>query len=233
MRLILVLISSLFIISCGKHTQSSQSSNGITNITEIKAEILSEYILNEDLESLNKYLLNNGDVDAELQSGRTLLTEACYWNKLKVIEFLVVNKAQLDKADRVGKTALQYAEENIKIKRILNPGLVIAQKVTLIELIKNNKLNELKKALEEIPQVNFFVASNELKIETGENEGETLLTLCLKLKFENAVRLLANPKLELDPNMQNKMGESPLSLSKKLTLKNSEKILIKIGAKNE
>lgn len=233
MRLMLVLISSLILLACGKHTQDSSSSNGVSNVTQIKAEVLSEYIMNEDIKSFTNYFENGGDLNAELTNGRTLLTESCFWGKLKVIEFLISKNANLERPDRQGKKASDYAEDNINIKRLLNPSLVITQKVTLIELVKSNKLNELKKALEEIPPVNFHLNTGELKIETGEYEGETLLTLCLKLKFENAIRLLANPKLELNPNMLNKNGESPLFLARKLNLKNTEKILLKIGAKNE
>ncbi len=231
MRLIYLLIFSFILLtSCGKHTQDSTSSNGVGTITQIKGELLSEFILNEDVKSLTNFLEKGGNPNTILKSGRSLVTEACFWSKYKIIELLINYKVDLDTADNEMKSAKAYAEENIKIKRIIFPELVIAQKVNLILLAKDNKVNEFKKALDELPPVNFFLNSAELSIETDLHEGETLLTFCLKNKLEMFVRLLANPRLEIDANLKNKKGESPISIARKLNLKNSEKILIKLGA---
>jgi len=234
MRLIYLLIfSTSLLISCGKHSIESSSSNGIGFINQIKGEVLSEVILNENIDQLVLFLEKGGDVNSKLKSGRTLITEACFWNKYKIIETLIKYKADINEPDGENKTAKTYADENIKIKRIIFPEFVIAQKVNLITLAKENKINELKKVLEEIPPVNFFLISAELSIETDSFEGENFLTFCIKNKLEMIIRLLSNPKLELDVNLRNKIGESPLSIARKLNLKNTEKILIKLGAKDE
>lgn len=231
MRLVLVLTFSLILISCGKHTTESTNKNGVTNINEIKGEKISEFILNEDIASLSLYLSQDGDINFELKNGRTLLTEACYWGKLKVIEFLVAKNVDVERLDKNGNKADDFAVDNIKIRRILYPQLVIEQKIKLVNLVIAGLVNEFKKAIEDLPDVNFYLLKDELSIETGTNEGETLLTLSIKAKQENIVRLLASPKLELNVNQLNKFGESPLYLSRQLKLKNAEKILLKLGAK--
>lgn len=233
MRPMLPVIFSLqlLLLSCGKHEQVSFGKEGITNIIQIEsAEVLSQKIMDEDVAFIDKYLKAGGSVEKEFKTGRTLLTEACFWSKFKVIEFLTKNRADIHFKDQSGKSAIDYAEGNNKIKRILFPELTVVLKKTLFNQVKKNALNEMKKTLEENPPLNFYLNSSEWGEDIGESEGETLLTFSIKNKLEGVIRLLAQPKYELDSNLRNKNGESPLFLAKKYSLKNTEKILLKLGA---
>lgn len=224
MSSILPLIFSLFLVTaCGKHSQTSSGSNGSSNSQQITTETILTVVLNEDIAALEKFSLKGGDLNTELKNGRTLFTEACYWGKFKVIAFLVAKKVDPSVKDRFAKSPLEYAEEDIKIKRALFPELVVEQQKKLFEAAKSNNMTELKKILEENPPVNFYLT------ETGLEE-ETFLTFCVKNKLENVLRFLAQPKYELDVNMKNARGESPLQISKELGYKNIEKLLVKLGA---
>jgi ankyrin repeat protein len=231
MSSILPLIFSLIaLVACGKHSQVSRGISGVSNAQEINTEALLQHVLEENLSALEKYAIENGDLETELSTGRTLLTEACQWGKLKVIVFLVSKKVDLTKRDRLGKSALHYADEDNAIKRALFPQLVIELKRSLFRAVSQNQLNELKKVLEENPPVNFLLESQELGEETQPFEGETLLTFIVKRKLENILRFLAQPKYGLDPNIKNNRGESPLRLARDLQYTNIQKLLIKLGA---
>ena len=231
MSLILPLIFSLFFLSaCGRHTQTASSQQGVSQNQSVRGETLSQDILNENISNLTLYVKEGGDLNAELLSGRTLLTEACHWTKFKVIEFLISHEASVQQLDRHGKSALQYAEENVRIKRSLFPELNTQLKRNLFLAAKSNQLQEIKKALEENPPVNFYLKADELGELIAGHEGETFLTFCIKSKLENVLRFLVQPKYELDVNMPNLLGVYPLTMSRELNLKNIEKLLLKLGA---
>lgn len=232
MSSILALIFSLLVLSsCGKHEQSSMGRQGVSNTNTVNSlGTLSQYIVEEDTESLQKYIDAGGDLEAELSNGRTLLTEACFWIKLKTISFLIKHKASLDRKDRSGKSALDYGEDSLVIKRALFPELLIALKRSLFLAAKANQFNEMKKILEDNAPVNFLLLNDELGLELGVDEGESFITFIVKKNLGNVLRLLAQPKYELDPNMQNLKGESPLTLAKQSNFKNIEKLLIRLGA---
>ena len=235
MRLLLVVISSILIASCGKHDQQSTSSDGVKNTVQVEAaEVLVQKILNDDVSYIENYISNNGNINHEFVStGRTLITEACSWSKLRIIDLLVKKGADITLKDRNGKSAEDYGVENIKIRRIIYPHIMILLKKNVYISVKNNNLTELKKQLEENPPLNFFINVADFGQDAESFEGETLLTLLLKLKFENTLRLLAQPKYELDVNLKNKKNETPLEIARKLNLKNAEKLLLKLGAINE
>lgn len=223
--------SLLLMISCGQHNQVSSGSDGVKNTNQvINPDALSQNIMDEDLASIDKYLRSGGSIEFELSNGRTLLTEACFWMKYKTITFLLGKKADLNFKDRFGKSPFDYAEEEIKIKRIFFPELLMELKINLFLQAKNNQITELKKTLDQNPPLNFFISSLEMGPDVESANGETLLTYCVKNKLESVLRLLAQPKLELDANLKNVMGESPLKLARDLKFLNIEKLLVKLGA---
>lgn len=226
-----LIFSLILLVSCGQHGQSSSGSQGVRDTNQVtNPDALSQNIMDEDLESIEKFLTKGGLVEFELKNGRTLLTEACFWAKLKTITFLVNKKADLSFKDRFGKSAVDYGEEDMIIKRILFPELMVELKKNLFIQIKNNELVELKKTLAQGPPLNFHLTAAELGDVVANEEGETILTYCIKNKLEGVLRLLAQPKLELDPNLKNNGNESPLQIAKNLNYTNIEKLLIKLGA---
>lgn len=234
MSSILPLIFSLFLLgSCGKHEQEGKGVSGISNTVQVKAEPLSQYVLEENVPALTKFAAGGGNLETELESGRTLLTEACQWAKFKVIEFLISRKVSLDRKDRNGKSALDYGNEDIAIKRALFPELVIEQKRTLFLAVKNSQIQDLKVILEEDPPLNFTLTKAEIGDELEDMEGETLVTFIVKRNLFNVLRLLAAPKYVLDVNLPNARGEVALKLARALTNSNMEKLLLKLGAKDE
>lgn len=220
-------------MSCGKHQQISSGKSGVSVVTKVEnAEVLAQSIIEEDLKALEIFLATKGTIDYEFNStGRTLITEACFWEKIKVIDFLVKKGAAINLKDKNGLSAEDYGVKNLKIKRAIFPELTISLKQLLVEFSTKNDLVSLKKLLEENPPVNFYLDT----VITSQSQyiGETYLTYLLKLKLENVIRLVAQPKFEIDPNMKNSGGELPLAIAKMLNLKNSEKILVKLGARNE
>lgn len=233
MSSILPLIFSLLLLaSCGKHEQSSFGKEGVADTIRVEnSDELSQDVMEENLQKLEAYAKKGGDLNKELKNGRTLLTEACFWLKFKVIEFLVNHKADIHAKDRAGKSPADYGEEDIKIKRTLFPELVKELKLSLMRQAKGNNMTELKKTLEENPPINFYLLTADLGDEVAAFEGETFLTFCVKNKLEGTLRLLAQPKYELDVNLPNKQGETALKIARELKFINIEKLLVKLGAK--
>lgn len=226
-----LIFSLLLIVSCGKHEQSSFGRQGVQDISQVSnPDALSQDVMDEKLESLEKFLKAGGSPEFELSNGRTLLTEACFWAKFKVLDLFMKYKADISHKDRSGKSAADYGEEDIKIKRSLYPELVIELKKALFVQARDNDLTALKKTLAENPPVNFFILESELGPQATAMEGETFLTFCIKKNLQNVLRFLAQPKLELDVNLKNKQGETPLQIAQKLSNKNIEKLLMKLGA---
>lgn len=232
MSSILALIFSLvLVVSCGKHQQSSSGNQGVQDTYQVtNPDVLSQNIMDQDLVNIEKFLKTGGRAEFELTNGRTLLTEACFWSKFKVLDLLMKYKADINFKDRHGQDAVDYGENDIKIKRALFPELLFELKRSLFQQAKNSAIMELKKTLAENPPLNFIILASELGTEAAAFEGETLLTFCIKNKLENVLRLLAQPKLELDVNLKNDSGESPLQIAKELNFKNIEKLLLKLGA---
>jgi hypothetical protein len=225
-----LIFSLLILVSCGKHEQASTGKLGERNINQVQnSEVVSQYIIEENLPEIEKYLVDGGEIEFEFKSGRTLLTEACFWTKFKVITLLIKHKADVERKDRTGKSALDYGEENIEIKRTLFPVLVLELKKRLLEQASKNLVNEMKKTLEESPPLNFLITAEEFGPETAA-AGETFLTFVVKHKLENVLRLIAQPKYQLDVNMKNAQGESPLVIARALNFTSIEKVLIKLGA---
>ncbi len=226
-----LIFSLLLLVSCGKHEQNSFGRQGVQDISQItNPDALSQDVMDEELGSLEKFLKAGGSPEFELSNGRTLLTEACFWSKFKVLELLIKYEANIQHKDRSGKSAADYGEEDIKIKRSLYPELIIELKKALFTQARDNDLTALKKTLAENPPVNFFILESELGPEVSSLEGETFLTFCIKENLQNVLRFLVQPKLELDVNMKNKQGETPLKIAQNLNNKNIEKLLIKLGA---
>ncbi|MFP5387597.1 MAG: hypothetical protein ACLGHN_16090 [Bacteriovoracia bacterium] len=232
MSSIFPLIFSFFILfSCGKHEQTSSGKQGVQDIQRVtNPDALSQDIIDENVKNIRSYLMKGGRPEDELKNGRTLLTEACFWLKIKVVELLVEHDADIKFKDRSGKSGLDYGEEDIKIKRALLPELVIVLKKTLFQQVKDNDLTGLKKTLNENPPLNFLLLERELGSVVTGFEGETLLTFCIKNNLFNVLRLFAQPKLGLDVNQRNSHGESPLQTARNLNNKNIEKLLLKLGA---
>jgi len=227
---LLLIFNLLFFASCGQHTQNGSGTQGVSNYQVIRTDTLLTDILNEDLSSLKDYISKGGDINFELENGRTILTEACQWRKFKVIAFLIENKVDIDKKDRTGKNALEYGEEDIKIKYVLFPQLVIDLQRNLFLAAKANDFTGVKKILEEMPPINFLILAKFFGDDAADFEGETFLTFSVKSKLENVLRLLAQPKYELDVNVKNSSGQTPLQIAKDLNFKNIEKLLLKLGA---
>lgn len=232
MSSILPLIFSLLLLTaCGKHEQSSSGKEGVAETIRVEnSDELSQDIMEENLTKLETYAKKGGDLNKELKNGRTLLTEACFWLKFKVIELLIHYKADIHLKDRAGKSAVDYGEEEIKIKRTIFPELVKELKLALMRQAKANNMTELKKILEENPPVNFYFQAADLGTEVAAFEGETFLTFCVKNKLEGTLRLLAQPKYALDVNLPNQQGETALKIARELKYTNIEKLLVKLGA---
>lgn len=226
MSSILPLIFSLALLSaCGKHTQSGSGTQGVTNTIQVQAETLATMIMEEDLKGLQHFVAAGGDVNAELASGRTLLTEACEWKKYKVISFLVKNKVDLTRKDRIGKTAEDYAAEDANIGNAMYPERLIELQQKLILAAKSDPKGEFKAMLAQGPNVDFFITT-----EVADAEGESFLTYMVKQNLFLAMRFLVAAKLKIDVNLPNAKGQKPLKIARELKLTNFEKLLLTLGA---
>lgn len=208
---------------------------GVSNTTQIGAaeteeEKIQSAILEENTAAIDLYMKAGGDIELVFKTGRSLLTESCFWKKYKVVKLLIDLKADRERKDRSGKSAVDYAQTDDQLRRLLFPEFVMAQKKALIQAIQSGQLVAVKKALEDNPPINFIALTEELGLEIEKAQGETPLTLCILLQQDNIMRLLAQPKLGIDINMKNTKGESPLQIARQLPSRNIEKILLRLGA---
>lgn len=211
------------IVSCGQH-QNQNFGRGIVSEKRTvekpqdKDSILLESIQVGDLNKV-KDLLNISDVNSLLKNGNTPLIESIMWGYEHLIRWLVSQGAKAEVQDAKGNDAYFYAKNNPKILRLISPVDQKEQRL-FIEFINNNNYNELKKMLSEGFDPNFH-----------SEDGETPLTLSIRLNYENVIRVLLQSGTTTDPNMNNRAGESPLFLARSLGRTRIEKILIKSGAK--
>lgn len=225
-----LILINLLIIGCGRHDvknsyreQVGEQKHGekLTDPDELAAAA----IFDSNLESLTQLLNEGFDVNHVLKkTERTLLAEAIFSEKLKVIRLLIARGASLDRAVIENLPAIEWVEKNEankgKMKRAIFKTEIDDQKDLFLVLVIN-KNREVQALLEEGISSNLF---NE--------EGETALTFCIKRKALLSVRGLFQDR-SLDVNMRNKMNESPWQLAKKQNLKALLDELKKRGAKED
>ena len=223
----------LMFFSCGKHDHFSTSENGIQDVTKIQNEdVLSQFVIDEDVDAIKAFIANGGKPEVMLKNKRTVMTEACFWEKYKIIDVLKKANADITFKDDLGKSPEDYALENKKLKNILFPEALSEERKKIYSIIKLFNVNGTKKLLQENPDLNFLLDSTELNIDLGEYDGESILTFIVLNKQENLLRLILQPKYLVDLNLPNRRNQTPLEIARRLNYTNIEKMLLKLGARD-
>jgi ankyrin repeat protein len=140
-------------------------------------------------------------------------------DKLKIVKILLENIDNLDRLeDHILRKYLEFAFKNNCLE-LLNSILKSGQK----------DINQLlKRALEENNEEIFkYLLERIADVNTVQIDEETLLTFTVKSGDLDFLKIILE-KTEANPNLTNKAGESPLSLSR--GKKKLSKLLIKHGA---
>ena len=77
---------------------------------------------NANLETIQKFVNDGGDVNTSDQNGRNHLHFACYNNRLDIVSFLLSSGADINKLDNWGRNALEVAS------RIYQPAITLLEK---------------------------------------------------------------------------------------------------------
>lgn len=214
------------ILSCGKHEHRrviyQKEVQSVAKVEEESSEsTLLKAIQTNSIDIFSaEFNLKQYSVNYKLGSGRPLLHEAIIWNSIEIVEFLVHVGADPELKDSEGKTALDLAKGKAQILKLIKPGSSEEEINNCFQLIAVNNFAELKKILNQGFDPNVI-----------SEQGETALTLAIKLKVENTIRVLMQAQIPLDVNLTNKQGERPIVLAISLGLKRVEKMLRSKGAK--
>jgi len=225
----LKLFSFWILCSCGQHVSRSHfldpSAQPTPNDTPSPPQIsdpieqMAFAIRDEKIDEVRLLLENGMSPDTKLPNGRPLLHEAIVWQRKEILKLLVERNADRNALDQNGQTAFDVAEDFPELLNILRPEIIIELKQKVFAAVTNNKHADHKVLLSEGADPNWDFEN-----------GHSVLTMAIELKFENIVRVLLNPELLTDVNKANQNGEKPLALAKRLNLLRIEKILLQRGA---
>ena len=222
------LLPLIFILSaCGNHQSKSQfyEKSG-DNQKPIESNdplvLLQQAIFDENLdrllEILNKEKLS---MDLTLNSDRTLLAEATFLRKSKIVRALVIRGANIQLSTIDGESLQSWIEkqpDRLKLSRALFKTVEQDQQ-ELIQILVQNNFRRLKSLIEEDVSSNFLTP-----------EGSTPLILSIENQWMNSLRVLFSDPT-LDVNLANQFGDTPLKIARQNNLKNIEIELLKRFAK--
>ena len=186
--------------------------------------LLQQSIFDENLEVLFKILKTEQlSIDLTLNTKRTLLAEATFLKKTKIIRALVLNGANIQISTIEGETLQSWIEkqpDQLKLSRALFKTIEQDQQ-ELIQILVQNNFRLLKVLLDEGVNLNFLTP-----------EGSTPLILAIENQWMNSIRVLFSDST-LNVNLANHRGETPLKIARRNNLKNIETELLKRFAKEE
>lgn len=224
-KLMLVLMLSS-LAACGQHSSESRyfQKVGEETIIDESQEPLDQMqraIFDGDIGKVNKLLENGIKVDAQLPSGRTILAEATYYVKVKIIRLMIQLGADISQSKIEGEELIKWCEQHPDRNKLLRALLKnpLEDKTEMMLAVLEGKFQSVKILLQEGVSANFI----------DSDTGESPLTIAIKKKLINTLRALFTDS-QLDVNLKNTQGESPLQISKKLNLRAIESELIKRNA---
>ncbi len=217
----------LVLSACGNHQSKSQfyEKSG-DNQKPIESSdplvLLQQAIFDDNLERLFKILNSEKlSVDSTLNTNRTLLAEATFLKKTKIIRVLVLEGANIEISSIEGESLQSWIEkqsDQLKLSRALFKTTKQDQQ-ELIQILIQNNFRLLKALLDEGISLNFLTP-----------EGHTPLILAIENRWMNSLRVLFSDPT-LDVNLANTLGETPLTIARRNNLKNIEIELLKRFAK--
>lgn len=220
-------ISSLFVAivvaGCGQHQSEArffQKTGGeqIVEDSPLPLDQMQQAIFDGNLEKVRMLLDENlVHIDDELRTGRTLLAEAAYRERIRIIRYLREKGASFEGVSLEGRSLLEWCEAHGESKRLLRALLKTREQdqAEMMEAVRAGQFAAVKELLNQGVEVNF--------VEKG---GETPLTFSIKQKAMNALRALFSES-ELNVNLKNDFQESPLRIARQLKLKAIENELLK------
>lgn len=226
----LLLFSLTLFAACGSHETTRisgkiASESAPTEEDRSESGLMVTAISGGDLGKVQELLAKGFPLETLLAKKRTPLLEAIAWNRRLIVEFLLNQGADPKAKDEEGKDAFSLCAGNINLEQTLDSQLRARIEAEVFLAVQKADAALLKRALEQ----NFANPNAE------NSEGETPLTLAIKLKANAAFRPLfqkrANTYLEIDLNKRNRAGESPLFLARQGKISAVESHLVKNGAK--
>lgn len=228
-KMVSFFVVCLFLFACGEHSsktffsQKMGQENRLEELTD-PVDKMEAAIFDGNLEKI-EILLNDGfGVDFVFpRTKRTLLAESVFRGKPRVIRYLRAKGAKVDLARIEDVNVLEWVNAQPGASKSVVRALTKSDEEDKAELFSAVLKNETK-ALQQL----FLEEVNGNVFDSG---GETPLTLAIKNKILNSLRILVIEK-SIDVNLKNLQGESPLGIAKSLNLTAVVKELMKRKAQD-
>jgi ankyrin repeat protein len=223
-----IIFFNLLVSACGQHDHLRKNLEPMAEKVLSKEPETPETLILQSIQSnkieifSSEFVKQQLSPDHQLSSGRYILHESIIWNSIEIVAFLFDRGANTALLDLEGKTAIDLAQGKANILKILKPGSSEDEILQFFTLLMKNKFQEIKKILNQGFDPNIFFEN-----------GETPLTIAIKNKSENTVRVLLQAQIKIDVNLANRQTEKPIQLAKSLGLKRVEQMLRTLGAQED
>lgn len=223
LKILVVFTTAWTLSACGQHQSKArffQKTGGEQVIEEspLPSDQMQRAIFDGDLAKVQKLLDENlVGIDEELKTGRSLLAEATYRERIRIIRLLRERGANFEGVSLEGRSLIEWCEAHGESKRLLRALLKTREEdqLEMMEAVRAGQFALVKELLNQGVEVNFV-----------ERAGETPLTFSIKQRAMNALRALFSEP-ELNVNLKNDFQESPLRIARQMKLKSIENELLK------
>ena len=109
MKLLLTTIAAVVLVGCSESGELNQLAEEVETVSNKKDESVHESVIKGDIQAINKFLDNGGDIHLPNHKGYTMLHEAAFEGKVEIGKLLISRGADVDSSDGIGFTVLHAA----------------------------------------------------------------------------------------------------------------------------
>ena len=119
-HLLLTTIAAVVLAGCSESGELNQLAEEVETVSNKKHESVHESVIKGDIQAINKFLDNGGDIHLRNHKGFTMLHEAAFEGNVEIGKLLISRGADVDSSDGIGFTVLHAAaafghEEFVKL----------------------------------------------------------------------------------------------------------------------
>ena len=108
-HLLLTTIAAVVLVGCSESGELNQLAEEVKTASNKKHESVHESVIKGDIQAINKFLDNGGDIHLPNHKGYTMLHEAAFEGKVEIGKLLISRGADVDSSDGIGFTVLHAA----------------------------------------------------------------------------------------------------------------------------
>jgi cytohesin len=119
-HILITTIAAVVLVGCSESGELNQLAEEVETVSNKKNESVHESVIKGDIQAINEFLDNGGDVHLPNHKGYTMLHEAAFEGKVEIGKLLISRGADVDSSDGIGFTVLHAAaafghEEFVKL----------------------------------------------------------------------------------------------------------------------